>query len=77
MKIQDEEQQLTSEKPHWMFSQAKYHRWGAMDKGKLGHKWTHKRVDKARDEIINKTYAEYKQCELNEKGKKKNWKGLG
>ena len=44
MKIQDEEQQLTSEKPHWMFSQAKYHRWGAMDKGKLGHKWTHKRT---------------------------------
>ena len=77
MKIQDEEQQLTSEKPHWMFSQAKYHRWGAMDKGKLGHKWTHKRVDKARDEIINKTYAEYKQCELNEKGKKKTGKALG
>ena len=29
-----------------------------IDKGKLGHKWTHKRVDKASDEIINKTYAE-------------------
>ena len=33
-----------------------------IDKGKLGDKWTH--------EIINKTYAEYKQCELNEKGAK-------
>ena len=28
-----------------------------IDKGKLGHKWTHERVDKANDEIINKTYA--------------------
>ena len=36
----------------------------------LGHKWTHGRVDKANDEIINKTYAEYRQCELNEKGEK-------
>ena len=27
MKIKDEEQQLTSEKPQWRFSQAKYHRW--------------------------------------------------
>ena len=33
-----------------------------IDKGKLEDKWTH--------EIINKTYAEYKQCELNEKGAK-------
>ena len=41
-----------------------------IDKGKLGHKWTHKKVDKASDEIINKTYAEYKQGELNEKGEK-------
>ena len=44
-----------------------------IDKGKahlLGHKWTHGRVDKASDEIINKTYAEYKHCELNEKGEK-------
>ena len=40
------------------------------DKGKLGHKWTHERVDKASDEIINKTFAEYRQRELNEKGKK-------
>ena len=39
-------------------------------KGKLGHKWTHKRVDQASDEIINKTYAEYKQRELNEKSEK-------
>ena len=36
----------------------------------LEHKWTYGRVDKANDEIINKTYAEYKQCELNEKGEK-------
>ena len=44
-----------------------------IDKGKahlLGHKWTHGRVDKASDEIINKTYAENKHCELNEKGEK-------
>ena len=44
-----------------------------IDKGKahlLGHKWTHGRVDKASDEIINKTYAEYVHCELNEKGEK-------
>ena len=43
------------------------------DKGKahlLGPKWTHGREDKASDEIINKTYAEYKQPELNEKGEK-------
>ena len=44
---------------------------GVIDKGKthlLGHKWTHGRVDKASDETINKTYAEYRQRELNEKG---------
>ena len=44
-----------------------------IDKGKahlLGHIWTHGRVDKASDEVINKTYAEYRQCELNEKGEK-------
>ena len=45
-----------------------------IDKGKvhlLGHKWTHGRVDKASNEIINKMYAEYKQQgELNEKGEK-------
>ena len=41
-----------------------------IDKGRLGHKWTHKRVDKASDEIISKTYAEYKQHELNQKGGK-------
>ena len=42
-----------------------------MDKGKvhlLGHKWTYERVHKASDEIIKKTYAEFKQHELNEKG---------
>ena len=44
-----------------------------IDKGKvhlLGHKWTYGRVDKASDEIINKTYAEHRQRELNEKVKK-------
>ena len=42
----------------------------AVDKGKLGHKWAHVREDKASGETINKTYAEYKQRELNEKGEK-------
>ena len=44
-----------------------------IDKGKdhlLGHKWTHKMVDKASNETINKMYAEYKQRELNEKDEK-------
>ena len=44
-----------------------------IDKGKanlLSPRWTHRRVDKASDEIINKTYAEYKQRELNGKGEK-------
>ena len=41
-----------------------------IDSGRLGHKWTHKRVDKSSDEVINKTYTEYKQRELNEKGEK-------
>ena len=44
-----------------------------IEKGKvhlLGHKWTHERVDKASNEIINKWYAEYKQRELNKKGEK-------
>ena len=36
----------------------------------LGHKWTHGSVGKASDEIINKTYVEYKQRELNEEGEK-------
>ena len=36
----------------------------------LGHKWTHERVDKASDEVINKTYALYKLLELNEKGER-------
>ena len=43
----------------------------AIDKGNanlLGPKWTHGRLDKASDEIINKTYAEYKERELIEKG---------
>ena len=45
----------------------------AIDKGKahlLGHKWTDERMNKASDEIINKTYADYKQRELNKKGEK-------
>ena len=41
-----------------------------IDRVKLGHKWTRERVDKESDEIINKTYVEYKQRELNEKGEK-------
>ena len=46
---------------------------GVMGKGKahlLRHKWTHGRVDKASNEAINKTYAEYKQRELNKKWEK-------
>ena len=44
-----------------------------IDRGKaylLGSKWTQEKVDKASDEIINKTYAEYKQREITEKGGK-------
>ena len=44
-----------------------------ISKGKaylLRNKWTQEKVDKASDKTINKTYAEYKQCELNEKGEK-------
>ena len=44
-----------------------------IDKGKahlLGNKWMHKRVDKASDKTINKTYAEFNQRELNEKGER-------
>ena len=47
-----------------------------IDKGKLGHKWTHERVGKASDEAINKTYAKDKQRELNEK-REKTGKALG
>ena len=36
----------------------------------LGSKWTQERVDKASDEIVNKTYAEYKQRKIPEKGEK-------
>ena len=46
---------------------------GVISKSKvLGGKkqWTHERVDKASDETVNKTYAEYKQRELNEKVEK-------
>ena len=45
-----------------------------IDRGRahlLGSKWwTQERLDKASDEIINKTYAEYRQRELNEDGEK-------
>ena len=41
-----------------------------IDKGKLGRKWTHGRVDRASDETINKIYVEYRQRVLNEKGEK-------
>ena len=44
-----------------------------IDKGKahlLGNKWMHKRVDKVSDKTINKTYAEFNQRELNEKGER-------
>ena len=44
-----------------------------IDKGKgylFGHKCIHERINKASHEIINKTYAEYKYRELNEKGEK-------
>ena len=34
----------------------------------LRRKWTHEKVNKASDETVSKTYAEYKQRELNEKG---------
>ena len=49
-----------------------------IDKVKLGHKWTHERVDKASDETINKKYAAYRQRELKEKEKKRErpWGGM-
>ena len=31
-----------------------------IDESRLGHKWTHEKMDKASDEVINKTNAEYK-----------------
>ena len=46
---------------------------GVIDRGKaylLGHKWTHERVEKVSDEVIKKTYAEYKQHEITGKGEK-------
>ena len=42
----------------------------------LGNKSTYERVDKASDKTINKTYAEYRQCELNEK-RERTGKALG
>ena len=45
----------------------------AIDRGKvhlLRSKWRQERVDKASVEVINRTYAEYKQCEITEKGEK-------
>ena len=46
---------------------------GELSKGKVldgKRQWTHEKVDKASNETMNKTYAEYKQRELNEKGEK-------
>ena len=43
----------------------------AIESGKvflLGRKWKREKLDKASNETINKTYAEYKQRELNKKG---------
>ena len=34
----------------------------------LGGKWTHEKVDKASNKTISKTYTEYRQGKLNEKG---------
>ena len=47
-------------------------------KVKLGHKWTHERVDKASDETINKKHAAYRQRELKEKEEKRErpWGGM-
>ena len=36
----------------------------------LGSKWTHEKVDKASNEIVNKTYASYRLREPDEKGEK-------
>ena len=36
----------------------------------LEGEWIHEKVEKPSNETINKTYAEYKQRELNEKGEK-------
>ena len=45
-------------------------------KGKLGHEWTHGRVDKANDKVIKKVYPEHKQRQLNKK-REKTGKALG
>ena len=45
----------------------------AINSGKghlLGRKWTEDKVDKASDDIVNKTYAKYKQREITGKGEK-------
>ena len=42
----------------------------------LGSEWKQEKVDKARDETINKTYSLYKQHELN-KNSEKTVKTLG
>ena len=36
----------------------------------LESQWTQEKVDEASDETVNKTYAEYKQRELNQKDEK-------
>ena len=41
-----------------------------IDRGKLRHKWTQEKVEKASNEVINKTYTEYKQREITQKVEK-------
>ena len=41
-----------------------------IDRGKLRHKWMQEKVEKASDEVINKTYTEYKQREITQKDEK-------
>ena len=46
---------------------------GVIGSGKaylLWRKQTHEKLDKASDETINKTYSDYKQCELNKNDEK-------
>ena len=43
---------------------------GLIDSGKSGHNRTHERVDKASNEIINKTHTEYMRREIAQKGEK-------
>ena len=51
-----------------MFRECKKQRKSVFTSGKK--QWTHERVDKASDETVNKTYAEYEECELIGKSEK-------